>query len=61
MTRKFEDLAKRLVDSLDDLSEEEIETLWAEEAEARYADFKTGETSAVPGDEVFARARARRS
>jgi hypothetical protein len=39
--------------------EEECEGLWAEEAEARYRDFKAGKTTAVDGDEVFARARAR--
>ena len=54
-------LAKRLLDSLDDLSEEEVEALWAAEAEARYEDFKAGRTVAIPGDEVFARARARKS
>jgi hypothetical protein len=54
-------LAKRLLASLDDLSEEEYERLWAEEAEARYADFLAGRTSAVDGDVVFARARARLS
>ena len=45
--------------SLDDLSDEEYEQLWAEEAEARYADFLAGRTNAVDGDEVMARARAR--
>lgn len=52
-------LAKSLLDSLETLSEEEYDRLWAEEAEARYADFKAGRTKAVDGDEVFARARAR--
>ena len=52
-------LAKSLLDSLESLSDEEYDQLWAEEAEARYADFKAGRTSAVDGDEVFARARAR--
>ena len=52
-------LAKTLLASLDDLSDQEYEQLWAEEAEARYADFLAGRTSAVDGDEVFARARAR--
>lgn len=40
-------------------SDDEYDQLWAEEAEARYADFLAGRTSAVDGDEVFARARAR--
>ena len=52
-------LAKSLLDSLESLSEEEYEQLWAGEAEARYAEFKAGRTSAVNGDEVFARVRAR--
>ena len=52
-------VAKTLLASLDDLSDEEYEQLWAEEAEARYADFLAGRTNAVDGDEVFARARAR--
>jgi len=52
-------LAKSLIASLDDLSDEEYEQLWAEEAEARYADFLAGRTTAVDGDEVFARARSR--
>jgi putative addiction module component (TIGR02574 family) len=52
-------LAKSLLDSLDSLSEEEYEELWTEEAEARFADFKAGRTSAVDGNGVFARARAR--
>jgi hypothetical protein len=52
-------LAKTLLASLDDLSDDEYERLWAEEAEARYADFLAGRTSAVDGDDVLARARAR--
>src|ERR1041385_3902999 len=52
-------LAKSLLDSLENLSEEEYEQRWAEEAESRYADFKAARTSAVSGDEGFARARAR--
>jgi len=52
-------LAKVLLASLDDLADEEYEALWAEEAEARYADFLAGRTDAVNGDDVMARARAR--
>ncbi len=52
-------LARRLLASLDDLSDEEYERLWAEEAEARYADFLAGRTTAIDGDDVFARAYAR--
>lgn len=52
-------LARTLLASLDDLPDEEYERLWAEEAEARYADFVAGRTTAVDGDDVFARAYAR--
>ncbi|MBV8544807.1 MAG: addiction module protein [Acidobacteria bacterium] len=52
-------LARTLLDSLEDLSEEEYDQLWAEEAEARYADFKAGRSRAIGGEEVFRRARAR--
>jgi putative addiction module component (TIGR02574 family) len=52
-------LAKALLESLEDLSTEEYEQLWAEEAEARYADFQAGRTRAVDGDEVFRKARTR--
>lgn len=52
-------LAKTLLASLDDLSDEEYELLWADEGEARYADFLAGRTNATDGDEVFARARLR--
>ena len=44
-----------------DLSDEEIDQLWAEEAESRYAGYKAGNIEAVPADEVFARLAARRT
>jgi putative addiction module component (TIGR02574 family) len=53
------ELASRLLDSLDELSEEESDQLWVEEAERRYADYQAGEIEAIPADEVFARLRAR--
>src|SRR5258706_8209758 len=34
------ELASQLLESLDDLSEEENEQLWAQEAERRYAEYK---------------------
>lgn len=52
-------LAKRLLESLDALSDAEYEQLWIEEAEARYRDYKAGKTTAIDGDEVFARVRNR--
>lgn len=53
------ELASQLLDSLEDLSEDENETLWAEEAERRYAEYKAGRMEAVPAEEVFERLRSR--
>lgn len=53
------ELASQLLDSLDELSEEESDQLWAQEAERRIADYEAGNIEAVPADEVFARLRAR--
>jgi putative addiction module component (TIGR02574 family) len=53
------ELASQLLDSLDDLSEEESDQLWAEEAERRFADYKAGKVEAIPAEEVFAGLRAR--
>lgn len=54
------DLARTLIESLDDLSEEEWDWLWGEEAERRYDDFLAGRVKAYPAEEVFARIRARK-
>ena len=54
------ELATRLLDSLDDLSEEENDQLWAREAERRYSEYKAGNIKSVPADEVFARLRSRK-
>ena len=53
------ELARQLLDSLEDISEEENDALWAAEAERRYADFRAGKVKAIPADEVFARLRTR--
>ena len=45
-------------DSLE-LTNEEYDPLWAEETEARYADFRAGLSRAVDGADVFRRACAR--
>jgi putative addiction module component (TIGR02574 family) len=52
-------LAKRLLDSLDDLAPEEYERMWVEEAARRYEQLKDGTASSLPSDEVFARLEAR--
>ena len=52
-------LARRLLASLDALSEKEFDEVWIKEGEARYEGFKEGRTAAIDGDDVFARARSR--
>jgi len=49
-------LAERLLDSLDELSEEESERLWAEEAERRLQEYRAGRATAKDADDVAARA-----
>ena len=49
-----------LKDYPDELSEEEADQLWAQEAERRFAEYKAGNIEAVPAEEVFARLRSRR-
>ncbi len=50
-------LAKWIVESLDDLSEAEIEALWAEEAERRLDEMEQGQVTEIPAKEVLRRAR----
>ena len=54
------ELAKELLASLDNISEEENEQLWIEEAEHRFSDYKTGMTKAIPAEEVFRRIESRK-
>lgn len=49
-------LAERLLASLDDLSEEEAERLWAEEAQRRLEEYRAGRTGVVPAEEVHQKA-----
>jgi hypothetical protein len=53
------ELAEKLLRSLEDLSEEEIERLWAEEAVRRDADLDDGTASLRDAEDVFRDARAR--
>jgi hypothetical protein len=53
-------LAHRLLDSLDELSEAEVEQLWLAEAARRDAELDAGAPS-YPASDVLARARARRA
>lgn len=74
MSSHFDDLARRiralpagekaalvreLIDELDPGQDPDIEKLWLEEAERRYAQYLRGEVEAIPGDEVMAEARKR--
>ena len=51
-------LAKRIVESLDELSEPEIEALWVQEAERRLEELEQGRAAEIPAEEVLRRARA---
>lgn len=51
-------LAKRIVESLDELSEAEVEALWVEEAERRLDEMERGQVTEIPAKEVLSRARA---
>ncbi|NTU72434.1 MAG: addiction module protein [Coriobacteriia bacterium] len=53
------ELASDLLLSLDNLSEPEIAHLWLEEASRRDAEIDAGTAKLIPGDQVFAEARAR--
>lgn len=50
-------LAKWIVESLDDLSEAEVEALWVEEAERRLDEMERGQATEIPAEEVLHRAR----
>jgi len=52
-------LAKRLLDSLDELAPDEYEQLWVEEASRRYEQLKAGKAGSVASEDVFARLEAR--
>lgn len=53
-------LAKRLLDSLDELAPEEYERMWVEEAARRYQQLKAGTATSIASEEVFVRLDARR-
>jgi len=51
-------LAGRLLLSLDEPTESEVERLWLDEAERRLSQFRRGKVKGVPTDEIFRRAIA---
>lgn len=53
------ELADRLLESLDESDQEEIDRLWAREAENRLAAYERGEIAAIPGEEVLASLKRR--
>lgn len=52
-------LAKRLLDSLDELTAEEYERLWIDEAARRYQQLKAGTARSIAAEDLFARLEAR--
>jgi putative addiction module component (TIGR02574 family) len=52
-------LIEKLLTSLNLPIDEEIDRLWAEEAERRVSQIEEGKTKLVPGDQVFTRIRAK--
>ena len=51
-------LAKWIVQTLDDLSEFEVEALWTEEAERRLDELEQGVAAEIPAEDALRRARA---
>jgi putative addiction module component (TIGR02574 family) len=57
------ELARILLLSLDEHDEhmdEDIEQVWAEEAERRYEEIRAGKVSTIPSEQVFQEVRSRR-
>ena len=53
------ELARTLIDSLDEDLDEAVEQLWLDEAARRYETYRRGEMRSHPAVETFARVRAR--
>ncbi|HBG07305.1 MAG TPA: addiction module antitoxin RelB [Geobacter sp.] len=51
-------LAGKILLSLDEPTESEVERLWLDEAERRLNEFRKGKTNGTPAEEVFRRAIA---
>jgi putative addiction module component (TIGR02574 family) len=50
-------LVEKLISSLNLPVQEEIDQLWADEAERRVSQIEKGEIELIPGNEVFAKIR----
>ena len=55
-----EDVALRLLDSLEVVDQESIDTAWTVEISARVDDVLSGRVATIPGERVFAELAARR-
>jgi len=51
-------LAKRLLLSLEEISESEFDSLWGDTSAHRAAEFDAGRVQAIPGEEVAKKVRA---
>ena len=56
--RERASMAGRLLESLDELSEDELENLWLDEAQRRDAAVQDGKLSSVPAQQVIAELKA---
>ncbi len=56
--RERASMAGRLLESLDDLSADEVERLWLDEAQRRDVAVQDGKLSSVPAQQVIAELRA---
>lgn len=54
------DLAERLLSSIDLITQQENDMLWAQEAERRIDSFGKGEIKSVPANEVFGKIKAKK-
>ena len=52
-------LAERILASLDELSPEEIEKLWIDEAERRLNEVRSGDVKTIPAQTVLNRLRSK--
>jgi Putative addiction module component len=52
-------VARSLIDALDEKWDEDVERLWMEEAERRYAAYRRGEVKTSLASDVFSRVRER--
>jgi hypothetical protein len=52
------EVAHQIIASLDELSDEENERLWAEESDRRVKELREGRAKEIPGKQVLADARS---